>query len=122
MPVRVSEAMDRVELLPLPKSMTELPVTVRELMLWEVPFSVSVPPAPSVRFVQAVSWLLPAKLKFPEPDTLTLDPSAFPDDLPRTTDPPVMYEVPLILFEAVPAKIVVPDPDIDRFPVVLMAE
>jgi hypothetical protein len=50
--------MDRVELLPLPKSMTELPVTVRELMLWEVPFSVSVPPAPSVRFVQAVSWLL----------------------------------------------------------------
>ena len=122
LPVRVSEEMDNVEVLPLLKSMTEFPVTVREPMLWDVPFSVRVPPEPSVRFVHAVSWLLPSKLKFPEPDTLTLDPRAFPEDLSKTTVPPVMLDVPVMLFAAVPARVVVPDPDIERFPVVSMTE
>lgn len=121
LPVRVSEAMDNVEL-PPPKSMTELPVTVRELMLWVVPFRERVPPAPSVRFVHAVSWLLPAKLRFPEPDTLTVLPRAFPEDLPRSRVPPVTLDVPLMLFAAVPAMTVVPDPDIEKFPLVPITE
>jgi len=94
-PVRLSEPTENAEE-PPPKSMIEFPVTVSEAMLWEVPFRSIVPPVPRVTFVQEASWLEAPKLSVPAPDTLTLEPSALPEDLSRTTLPPVMVEVPVM--------------------------
>jgi hypothetical protein len=78
-----------------PKSTTEFPVTVRLASVCDVPFRFRVPPEASVRLVYDGSWLLVSKTRLPEPETVTEEPRASPDELLRTTVPPVMLVVPV---------------------------